>query len=318
MPKELINILFLGGAKRVSLAQHFIKSGLERGWNVSIFSYELHADIPLSFIATIIIGKKWNDPDILVDLEAVINRENIQIVIPSVDPATIIASKLKKHLKSESFILATDDLKCEIFFHKQLTYNWAKLNGIPVPGDTLQFPMIAKPNNGSASSGIVKITNELEYEKFKKLNDISGYNIQQFINGREFSVDAYISIRNGNIVAIVPRERLEVLGGEAVKSITIRDEQLISLSKEIITKSGLTGPVTIQFIRDNETNSNYLMEINPRFGGAVLTSIGAGADFTGFVLDDFKGSQLKDQNESWKTGVMMIRYFSEFYRETLH
>ena len=51
-----INIMFLGGAKRVSLAEHFIKSGKRLGREVRIFSYELSSDCPIASIGKVVVG----------------------------------------------------------------------------------------------------------------------------------------------------------------------------------------------------------------------------------------------------------------------
>ena len=43
--KKEINILFLGGAKRVSLARKVIAAGEKLGVRVNIFSYELSPEV---------------------------------------------------------------------------------------------------------------------------------------------------------------------------------------------------------------------------------------------------------------------------------
>jgi carbamoyl-phosphate synthase large subunit len=211
-----INILFLGGAKRVSLAEQFLKSGKERNLDISIFSYEIQDNTPISFIGKVIIGKKWNDIDILMHLEQIVLSEKIDLLIPSVDPATIVAGNFKNFTKSNCYIPVPDINLCNIFFNKQLTYNWCIENDIPVPPSAIQFPMIAKPVHGSASVGIYKIDSQLEFNDFKSKNDLKNYNIQKFIDGIEYSVDTYVGIKSKKVIVVVPRIRLEVLGGESV------------------------------------------------------------------------------------------------------
>jgi len=308
------NILFLGGAKRVSLAESFIESGKKRGLAIKIFSYELDDQIPISFIGRVIIGKKWSDPAILSHLEEVVSKYNINALLPSVDPSTIIASKFKSFTRTECFVPVPSLALCNIFFNKQLAYDWCLQNQIPVPDAEIIFPLIAKPNKGSASIGIQKISNQEEFNSFKNQFNINDYNIQRYIDGIEFSVDLYVSSSNRTI-ACIPRLRLEVLGGESIKSLTVRDNNIIALSQDLVAKSGLTGPLTIQFIQDKTTKEVFLMEVNPRFGGAVMCSIGAGADLPGFLLDDAVGIELIDQNHCWRSNVLMVRRFSEFYRE---
>ena len=86
---------------------------------------------------------------------------------------------------------------------------------------------------------------------------LSNYHLQHFIYGTEYSVDLYISPHSKKVISVVPRIRLDVLGGEAVKSMTIWDEALIDLSMIVAKKSGLVGPIVIQFIRDNNTKIDY-------------------------------------------------------------
>lgn len=308
-----LNILLLGGAKRVSLAERFIASGKDRGYEVSIFSYELNENTPISFIGNIIKGKKWDDCNILEDLELTIKNHEIDILLPCVDPATTLAADLKLITKTNCFIPVSSPPLCQIFFDKQLTYNWSLNNEVEVPASNLEFPMIAKPNNGSASVGICIIKNLEEYNNFFLEKNKLNYNIQKFIDGIEYSVDVYVSLNSRKIISIVPRIRLEVLGGESIKSQTIKDLELINLSKDIAVKSGLVGPLVIQFIKDKKTGKIYLMEINPRFGGAVLCSIGAGVDFPGYVIDDMSGVNLNENQNDWEDNLLMVRRFTEFY-----
>ena len=54
-----IRILFLGGAKRVSMAEKFISAGHRVGIEVEIFSYELSREVPIASIAGILTGLRW-------------------------------------------------------------------------------------------------------------------------------------------------------------------------------------------------------------------------------------------------------------------
>jgi carbamoyl-phosphate synthase large subunit len=230
-----------------------------------------------------------------------------------VDPATILAAEFKLKTKTNCFIpVSTPDL-CKIFFDKQLTYDWSISNKVQVPTSKLQFPMIAKPIHGSASAGIYVLQNQEEYKNFFSRKNISEYNVQKFIDGIEYSVDVYVSLNNQKVISVVPRIRLEVLGGESIKSQTIKDLELIYLSETVALKSGLVGPLVIQFIKDKITGVIYLMEINPRFGGAVLCSIGAGVDFPGYVIDDMLGIELKENQNKWTENMLMVRRFSEYF-----
>ena len=311
------NVLFLGGAKRVSLAEHLIKAGKKLDLDISIFSYELDEKVPLASVGTILKGKKWSDANLFSDLHEQINKNNISIVLPFVDPAIEVAEFLKEG-NPDLFIPTCGRDICTIMFDKVLSEKWFIEKGLPIPPsyskeDQLHFPVIVKPRRGSASKGILVIN---DAEQWDKLCNKEEYVIQQYIEKREeYTVDCYVSTE-GKIISIVPRIRLQVAGGEVMNSETRKDEELISISEKVLQSGNFRGPVTIQYLRDKETKATYIMEINPRLGGGVITSIEAGADITEFILRDYLGEEL-DACEDWKDRTLMTRYFKEviFYAD---
>lgn len=169
------------------------------------------------------------------------------------------------------------------------------------------FPVIMKPCTGSASMGIKVINNESEW---RAVENKESYVIQQYIaNSKEYTVDCYVS-QTGEVISVVPRERLSVAGGEVVNSITRKDEELIALSHKILRSGAFRGPITIQFIRDLDTAWTYVMEINPRAGGGVITSIEAGVDIPLFILKESLGLPLEPVDD-WEDNLLMTRYFKE-------
>ncbi len=117
-----INILFLGGARRTSFAERLILSGQKLNLNVNIFSYELTCDIPLITIAKeIIIGKRWNDPQLLEHLAQIIREKEIKILLPFVDPAVEILARFKKYANDEELFIPVSDVEtARTFFDKKM------------------------------------------------------------------------------------------------------------------------------------------------------------------------------------------------------
>ncbi|MBN8703420.1 MAG: ATP-grasp domain-containing protein [Bacteroidetes bacterium] len=310
-----INILFLGGAKRISIAEKFIEAGKSHNKKVSIFSYELSKEVPISGIAQIIVGLKWNDIKVIEHLKSTIKKNNIHIVIPFVDPATVVAAKLKSELDSNLvFIPVPNEDECTIFFDKVKANSWFENSKIPVP-PTLprsSFPIIAKPRLGSASKGIQVLHSKIEYAKFISTTKKENFLFQKYIEATEYSVDCYVSPKTQKIISIVPRKRLEVSGGEVTKTITIKNTKIISISKNILLKSKLTGPITIQFLEELKTKNIVVMEINPRLGGGAPASIAAGANIPLYVLNDYLGIKTKPNN-NWKKNLLMLRAYRETY-----
>lgn len=312
-----VNVLFLGGAKRVSLAEHLIKAGKKLHLDVTLFSYELDERVPLASVGTILKGKKWSDADLFSDLHNQINKNDISVVLPFVDPAIEVAEMLKAG-NDKLFVPTCGKDICHIMFDKVLSERWFVEKGLPIPpsyskDDKLSFPVIVKPRRGSASKGILVIDNAEQWDKLQNKED---YVIQQYIEDREeYTVDCYVTT-SGKIVSIVPRLRIQTAGGEVMNSETRRDKDLIDISERVLKSGDFKGPVTIQFLRDKKTGTTYIMEINPRLGGGVITSIEAGADITEYILRNYLGEEL-EPCDSWKDRTLMTRYFKEviFYAD---
>lgn len=311
-----INILFLGGAKRVSVAQHFKEYGKKNGIDISIYSYELNKEVPIASEGEVIVGLKWKDENIYDDLKAHINGKKINIVLPFVDHAIVISSKLKT-LCPKVFIPVSDEYLCNIMFDKIEASKWFDKHRIPQPKcyckELNEFPVILKPRKGSASKDIIVCMDEKECPSNINYED---FLIQEYIEDRtEYSVDCYVA-QDGEILSIVPRIRLEVAGGEAVKSIVVRHSEVIKLSEDILNKGDFLGPITIQFIQNNTSKYIYVMEINPRLGGAVVASIGADSGIISFIIKEALNKKVKPIT-NWKDKTIMTRYFKEviFYAD---
>lgn len=305
-----VNILFLGGAKRASLAEKFIEAGKKINCEVTIFSYELNDDVPIAFVGKVIIGLKWADENLYDHLKETIQTNQINIVLPFLDIATIIVAKLKAIISPQVFIPVSEIELCEVFFDKTKTNEWCLKENISVPNDLSSFPLIAKPNTGSASKGIIVLQNDNDLQQ---LDNKDKYLIQKFIKCKEYSIDVYVSPKTKNIISLVSRERLETQGGESIKSITVKNSSILSFCEEVIAKSKLTGPLTLQILKEDTTNKLYFMEINPRFGGAVLNSIEAGANSPLYLINDYLGI-VNERNDSWQDNLLMIRRFTEYYK----
>lgn len=309
-----INILFLGGARRTSLAERFIAAGNKLGKRVNIFAYELSAEIPLIAIAQeIIIGKRWNDPQLMEHLNWVVDKKNIHILLPFVDPAVEVLARFKAHYQRQNVMVPVSSLEvAQTFFDKIIAQQWFLQHGFPVPQANDNFPLIAKPRKGSAAKGLVILENEQQRTTFFQSHSYDDYLLQAYLDADEYTVDAYVSIHEHKVLGMVPRLRVEVFNGEVIKSVTMRDEYILGLSERILNNASFEGPITIQFLRERKTGELYVMEINPRFGGGVINSIEAGFDIPLLLLQEYLHLPVASIN-SWKENLVMIRTFKEIF-----
>lgn len=308
-----LGILFLGGAKRVSMGRKFISAALALGHEAAIYGYELSPRQPLAEIAEkIFTGLRWNDPEVDADLRRIIAENNIRIVVPFVDGAVAVAARLA----DAAFVPACPPQLAEQMFDKVVCAELLTNASLPVPatyrtGSEITMPLIAKPRHGSASKGIVCFNDKIPEAIVAHTDD---FLIQERIDNRtEFTVDCYVSPSSGEILAVVPRERLEVSGGEVTRTRTVADPALVTLAEQTLTRLRLSGAVTVQIIRDNTDSRIMVMEINPRLGGGAVCAVGAGADIPAMIIADALG-QKPSRCTNYKL-IEMARYPAEVFFE---
>ncbi len=289
-----LNILFLGGAKRVAMARLLIEAGKRLDTDVEIFGYELDSRVPLASVGRILPGLRWSDPQLDRSLQEIADRWNIDMMLPFVDGAIEPVARFINRCHGVVSPVSPTDVSA-IFFDKIRSAEAFEHASLPIPatfrGIPTSYPVIAKPRFGSASKGIVIIRSREEFDRAGIAAD--KYLVQEYIADRtEITADCFIGA-DGEILAVSPRIRLETAGGEAVRTITISDPECVSLAERVIGSLGLRGAVTIQFLRDNADGRLMLMEINPRLGGGVVASIHAGADIASLIIGQWLRLPLK-------------------------
>ncbi len=308
--------MMLGGARRVSMAELLKRAGREIGREVEIISYELLEQVPIALEAKVIVGLRWSDPKVVADIVRVAKEHEVNIILPFVDGAIEVASKCRSYLP-EVFIPVSDFDISRKMFDKVEAAKAFKEAGIPIPKTysvlNAEMPAIAKPRHGSASRGIKVFYN---IEDLMHLENLQDYIVQEYIEDREeYTVDCYVT-QKGEILTIVPRARLEVMGGEVTRTITCRNSTLDRMSREVIQAFDLKGPITLQFLHDLSSDRYLLMEVNPRLGGGVICSIYAGAPFPAYLLKEMLGIEMKPCTD-WAYNTLMARYQKEaiFFEE---
>lgn len=308
-----LGILFLGGAKRVSMARKFKAAGQRRGVSISIYSYEIAGTVPIAAEAQVIVGLRWSDPGIYTHLQQICRENDITVVIPFVDGAVAIAAELAKRTPG-IFAPACDADTADAMFDKRSAAEIFERLSLPIP-ETYDSPvyrdglkLIAKPRHGSASKGIVKIDNADDYAAIAPNRD--DYLIQRRIDSRdELTVDCYVRMADGTPVCIVPRVRDTIAGGEVTQTTVIHDSDVTGLCRRILHEIGLRGAVTIQLIRELPSRHLSIMEINPRLGGGAVAAVCAGADLPGYIIDEALGRTPQPLNDY--RNILVARYLDE-------
>lgn len=291
-----INVLFVGGGRRNTLAKYF----KARGFNV--YAYETDLTSPIREEAVIVKGERFDSANFISHLQKCISDNKIQVVIPLMDTAIPLMSGIRQAVCSpyDAAIHCTDKTLFENFM----------LDNFPTlyPKAERGTKLIQKPRFGCGSKDI-KILDPMPVAILPKSNQ--NFIIQSYKVGKEYTVDAYFD-RDCRMVAASPRERIRVAGGEVVDSKTVQHDALYNYTKSIGEALCLRGPVCMQFIISG--GKAYLFEINARFGGGSTLSLYAGLDMIDMIKKEYIYRQKLCASEYKVDDNMMVRrVFNDIY-----
>lgn len=225
--------------------------------------------------------------DFVDRLAALVEEHSIDAVVPTVD-VELLALVGERH-RVPAVLVAASDTALETSLDKwTLVRACAERASVPCTrlldadgvAEAWTFPVIVKPRRGAGSRGVVRIDDRATLEA---MSPDDGSIIQSFLPGDEYSVDVVMG-EDGRVIAAVPRLRSRVDSGVAVAGRTVHDEQLEQTAAACARAAGIVGVANVQLRRD-EHGVPALLEINPRFSGAMPLTIAAGVDMPSLALD---------------------------------
>lgn len=309
-----MRILFTSVGRRVELIQVFRSAAKELNVDLTIYGVDISDTAPALFFCDQKIKIcRITDQDYIPSLLRICKKEKIDAIIPTIDTDLLLLSQHKTSFETigtKVFISAEDKIK--ICRDKRTTAEFFDEIGLlsPVPVDDYKkyngdFPAFIKPKDGSSSINAYKVNDESELETYSK--EVPDYIVAPFIEGVEYTVDAFCDF-DGNPIFITPRIRLAVRSGEVLKTEIVQDEKIIEETKIIIKEFKPCGAITIQLIRQHNTEKDYFIEINPRFGGGAPLSMKAGADSAVALLRLLKKEKLTYMDGAAEDGAVYSRF----------
>lgn len=309
-----MKILFTSVGRRVELIQCFKEAATNLKINLSVHGSDINKTAPaLYFCDEYVISPRINDENYISFLIEYCRKNSINALIPTIDTDLIKLSENRKLFEDIGTLVFISDLdKVKICRDKILTYNFFNDLGLssPKPYNDYQnyiegFPAFIKPIDGSSSISTYKVNSIDQLKLFA--NIVPNYIIQKFINGIEYSVDALCDYE-GNPIFITPRIRLAVRSGEVLKTQFVHDNKIIEETKKILSIFKPRGQISIQLIREKDTNIDYFIEINPRFGGGSPLSIKAGANSSEQLLRLLNNEKVKYIENAAEEGAIYSRF----------
>ena len=281
-----INVLILSAGRRVELVKCFKAARDRLGVLGSVVAADCSELAPALYFADIMrIVSRISDNDAYIEsIISICRKCRINLVVPTIDTELILLSERKKEIekKTGAKVLISDERVINICRNKTNTQIFLEEHDFGVPrmitDEEIQegrvvYPVFIKPLDGSSSINAYRADTREELDAFREM--IENYIIQDYMEGTEYTVDAFLDF-DSRLISVVPRIRIATRSGEIAKGKIVRDQEIIDNVTKLLSILKPIGHITVQCMRTKK-GIEYI-EINPRFGGGAPMSIMAGAD----------------------------------------
>ncbi len=283
-----LNVLVTSVSRKIPLLKAVRAAMTKAGYSGRLIG----ADSNQQCLARYFVDDFWSMPPLekLKDQKLLgeLNLRKVKCIIPSRDGELLFWSERKQWLRKHGIeVMVSDPKSIGNCLDKLLFYTAGKGMELPVIttsdkiDDINADTLVVKDRFGAGARNIrLNLSREkaLQYAALLKTPIF-----QPYLQGKEYSVDAYIT-RSGQIKGVICRTRDIVIDGESQVTSTIFDQFLENKCVEYMKKLNLYGHIIIQLL--HAADGIHIIECNPRFGGASTLSVTAGLDsFYWFLLE---------------------------------
>lgn len=312
------NILITSAGRRVSLVRAFKKELLKIDASSKVFTSDLN---PALSSASQIGDKTFTTPRIDADnyideILHICNTNNVKLVVPTIDTDLSILSKHKKKFLDKGIIvLVSDEWFINISNNKLKTHEFFKKYNLDsakiYSKDNYELPLFIKPINGSNSVDNFVIQKEEELLKYHYENDdLYFFEYLDHNLYEEYTCDLYFNKR-GKLKCVIPRNRIEVRGGEVSKAVTTKNSIKTFIEEHFSKLDGVMGAITLQLFKEKNGNVMKGIEINARFGGGFPLSYMAGGNYPKWLIEEYILNKEITYFNDWEENLLMLRYDNE-------
>lgn len=245
----------------------------------------------------------------------IIEKENIDVIVPIIDYSFEVLSKNKEFIESKTkaklvisspkvIEICNDKLKFIDFINATFKGSIKTPN---IVGPKV-YPNFVRPRfDGRASIGCYKVEDLTDLLYVKK--HVSNPLHTEYVDAEEYTVDTLCDL-DGNWVGGLVRKRTMVKSGVSYKAEVVHDDVILEQAEKIVTSLPIIGPANLQCFKTEDTILWF--EINPRFSGTLAASIGAGFNSPHLLLKIVENLTISNEDVSYND-VLMVRYWQEFF-----
>jgi len=259
-----------------------LKEGLGEGVHiVALDSYPLTASIALPTLVdeTHLIPPPSDGPNAMLEyLKELTMKGPLDVLIPNDDIEVELLAGIRENVEGLGIKLALPTTKALKLRSKENLYSSLIQHGYSAPktvvlfqnqdvariGDQLGYPLVVKGRLCDAYLAQSLAEAKIVFERIAETSGLPVI-VQQFVPGEEYSVTAVADGQN-RAVGIVAIKKIGITEkGKTWAGVTIEAPWLIELGKKVVADLGWVGPIEIEFIKSEERNEWFVIEINPQF-----------------------------------------------------
>jgi len=249
-------------------------------------------------------------------LETICARHAVRLIVPTREEELPFFAAGRERWRARGVeIMVSDAAAVETCQDKKRFLEFCRSHGFDVPptfepGEIRaeHYPLFVKGRFGKGSRGAMAVESpeELAYV----LGRIGDPIIQKLIRAPEYTVDLFADF-SGQVLSVVPRERIGVVSGESFIGRTCKDAAVIGAAVRLATALHLKGHNTMQCFLDRGVVR--WIEINPRYGGAANLGFAAGADSPRMLIKLLKSETVAPAIGEFADGLVMLRYTEDVF-----
>jgi carbamoyl-phosphate synthase large subunit len=261
-----------------------------------------------------LLAQPVEDPGYIPSLAAAVAEHGVELILPLTDLDMTILARNRERLgalvllpPAEVAERTNDKLVTHLFLQERGIGSPAAWLPDELPAD-LPYPVLVKARRGFGSRNIFRAESREELDFFLARTPAESF-VQEVCAGEEFSMDVFCDLE-GQCLNSIPRTMIESKGGESIKGMTIADEELVALGRDVSEALGVVGPATVQCFRSTPGDCR-VTDVNLRFGGAFPLALAAGGEYPALALALARGERPEPRVGEFREGVVMTRFFSE-------
>ena len=259
-------------------------------------------------------------------LARVLSEDHFDVIVPMGDTTVSYLSKHKEDIENRyhTKCAVVNQSILSIVADKSRFMEFCKENGFPHPHTSslshtsletvardIGFPSLIKPDFSVGARGITRVNSKEELKAlYPKIQEKYGAcTLQEFIDNPDYYYNVMLyrdkkgDMRHYAIIKIV--RMYPVKGGSSSCCITVENEELLELCRNVLEKLGWVGMADFDVLQCLDTKEYKIIEINPRVPASLRAAYVSGVNFPEVIVRDVVG---KSQVQYHYKSGRILRY----------